>query len=179
MTQEEQPPDEQVEELEARFREHIKSRAEASRQRTADRKKVWNDLFPMTIDRIAYGDEPVVSQGWSGPVGSFVSIRPTSDDNPEGKTFLGLFLGDIAVSLGVAYSEGESGRVLTVNRSLANPAIFVFALKRIVFGYESWWGVIEDESELATISDADINDVWYVKALRSLSKAADSGTEEE
>lgn len=142
----------------------------------AARRKAWDDLFPMTIDKIAYDTEPVARAGWGESPGSFVTIRPIGNDNPENKTFLGLLVGDIAVTTGVSYKEGEGGRVLTVKRSMYNPAIFVFELKRIVFGYESWWGVIESEDQLSQITDADINDVWYVRALKAL--AADRVREE-
>ena len=42
-------------------------------------------------------------------------------------------------------------------------------LKRLVMGYESWWGIIESEEQLRQITNFDIENIWYVKALKALS----------
>lgn len=42
--------------------------------------------------------------------------------------------------------------------------------KTVVFGCNSWWRLIESESQLKTITDADIDNVWYVRALRALTE---------
>ena len=49
-----------------------------------------------------------------------------------------------------------------------NPAIWVPDLKKIVFGMESWWGVLRSRTISKQITDADIQNVWYVKALQAL-----------
>ena len=51
-----------------------------------------------------------------------------------------------------------------------NPAIYVFDLQRIIFGAESWWSIIENQEELKDITDDDINNQWYVKALKAMHK---------
>ncbi|SME48916.1 hypothetical protein BACERE00183_04191 [Bacillus cereus] len=40
-------------------------------------------------------------------------------------------------------------------------------MKEIIYGAGSWWGKINSEEELKEITDADINDVWYVKMLQN------------
>ena len=60
-----------------------------------------------------------------------------------------------------------------------NPAIYVFDLQRIIFGAESWWGIIENPEELKDITDDDINNIWYVKALKAMYKEEPKETTEE
>jgi len=55
-----------------------------------------------------------------------------------------------------------------LSHSYGNPAIFVFDLNEIIFGYESWWGVIESEKQLKEITNDVIDNVWYVKALKQI-----------
>ncbi len=96
--------------------------------------------------------------------GALCRIKPCSDEY-QGKTFLGFFIGDLPVKIITSYNK-ESG-VLT-NGTLKNPAIFVPELRKIVWGAESFWEVIETEEDLKEITDAEINDVWYVQLLKSM-----------
>jgi hypothetical protein len=53
-----------------------------------------------------------------------------------------------------------------------NPAIFVPELNKVIFGYESWWSEITTEEELNNvITDHTIENVWYVKLLKSMLNA--------
>ncbi len=63
----------------------------------------------------------------------------------------------------------QEGR-LVFERESPNPAIFVFDLKKVIYGYESWWGEIKSEEDFRKITDLDINNLWYVKALKELLK---------
>jgi hypothetical protein len=104
-------------------------------------------------------------------VGSWCSVRPCQDD----KTYLGVYLGDLTVSVDHYYHTRE--KVLTIAPH-ANPALYVPDLKRVVWGCESWWGTIEGPEHLRQITDADIQDLWYVKALKDLAgKPAEGGAE--
>jgi hypothetical protein len=47
---------------------------------------------------------------------------------------------------------------------------YVPDLDRVVWGYESWWGVIKGPEELKEITDEDIQNVWYVKAMKQMSE---------
>jgi hypothetical protein len=46
--------------------------------------------------------------------------------------------------------------------------IFIPEVNEVVWGCGSWWGKIKSEDDLKTITDEDINNVWYVKALNQL-----------
>ena len=112
----------------------------------------------------AYEESGLLS---STKCGAWVSINPCSkEDNPENKTFLGVYLGDIALS--VSFTVEPDEKQLVARFSGHNPAIFVPDLNKVVFGYESWWGEIESPSHLRQITDDTIANVWYVKALKDL-----------
>lgn len=96
--------------------------------------------------------------------GKFTKIRPCGEEY-EGKTYLGLYLGEMPV--GHRISHNPDTNELNVSFS-TNPGIFVFDLNKIVYGMESWWGIIEDREDLEEITDADIDNVWYVKALKAI-----------
>ncbi len=96
--------------------------------------------------------------------GDFVSVRPC-DEKYNGKTFLGVYLGEAALSQSIKIEDEK----LKTNLSHYNPAIFVPDLNEIIYGCGSWWGKIESAEDLKQISDTDIDNVWYVKALKSLS----------
>jgi len=97
--------------------------------------------------------------------GMLVKIRPCGEEY-GGKTYLGIYLGELPI--GTFISHHPDTNVLTVSAH-RNPGIFVPELKKIIYGCESWWGEIKDVSELKDISDKDIENVWYVQLLKSLS----------
>ena len=121
-------------------------------------------IFPITVSKIKQGpDEPGFCLS-SGSIGKFVAIRPCAEEYKD-KTFLGLYVGNLP--LGLACSIDDDG-TLTVCKNFHNPAIYVFDLKKIIYGAESWWGEIETEDDLRKISNEDIENIWYVKALREM-----------
>ena len=97
--------------------------------------------------------------------GEFVKIRPCGEEY-KGKTYLGILLGDMPVHPTASYNK--TSKELSISM-FCNPAIFVPELKKVIFGCESWWGKItsKDDIEALSISDEDINNVWYVKMLKS------------
>ena len=97
-------------------------------------------------------------------VGSLVKIRPCGEEY-NNKTYLGFLLGDLPTK--TAFSLNQKNNILKV-WTPTNPAIFVPELKKIIFGYESWWGEIKNEEELKEITNDDIENVWYVKMLKEL-----------
>ncbi len=124
--------------------------------------------FPITVKMIRFRDSdcPVNPGAYPAMVGKFVSVRPVVSIDAEEKTYLGIYLGEIDVMPYAGWDE-ESGDLFFYSGH-GNPAIFVFDLNQVVMGYESWWGPIESESDLKQITDADIQDIWYVKAMREL-----------
>lgn len=57
--------------------------------------------------------------------------------------------------------------VLELN-DFTNPAIFVPEFNEIIWGIESWWSKIESPDDLKQVTDADIENAWYVKALKKI-----------
>lgn len=100
-----------------------------------------------------------------GQIGKFVMIRPCGEEY-EGKTFLGLYLGELPIDSNISHNPDTKELNISF---LNNPAIFVFDLNKIIYGMESWWGVISNELDFKQITDIDIENVWYVKALKQLS----------
>lgn len=97
-------------------------------------------------------------------VGSLVKIRPCADEYGD-KTYLGIYIGDFPIDLiHMFHKPTKELRVTAWN----NPAIYVFALKKVIYGCESWWAEISDEEMLDwPITDEVIENVWYVKALKA------------
>ncbi len=100
--------------------------------------------------------------------GSFVAIRSVKEGHGD-KTYLGLLVGYVPIHVDAAYDKVS--KRLEINVSGDNPAIFIFDLNEVVLGAESWWGPIKDEAHLRQITQDDIENVWYIKALKALGKA--------
>jgi hypothetical protein len=123
--------------------------------------RVQGDIeFPVEVS--AVDTRPTHAVRMEEKVGAWCSIRPCS----ENKTYLGVYLGDLMLS--AMHSYNIKDKVLTVFPH-TNPAIFVPDLKRVVWGCESWWGIIKGPDDLRKITDANIQNIWYVKALKELS----------
>lgn len=98
--------------------------------------------------------------------GTMVAVRPCGEEY-KGKTFLGMYLCSAPTGV-VGVQQGD--KIVLTMIDYTNPAIYVPELDRIVWGYESWWGKIESEEKLREITDADIQNVWYVRALKQLTE---------
>jgi hypothetical protein len=122
--------------------------------------------YPIEVMGITNAESEVIHYGRK-TVGRFVAVRPCND---EKKTYLGIYLGDIALQASARF-HAQTG-VLEVSHAFHNPAIWVPDLKRIVFGCESWWGVLGKPEDLVQITDKDIDNVWYVQAMKSLEAPA-------
>lgn len=129
----------------------------------------FKDNYPIAVNTIRLGsigvEEPLTTE-----IGSWVAVRAVDSD----KTLLGVLLGDLPVSPMVRYRPA-TGELFFAMRN--NPAIWVPELGRIVFGYESWWGKIKSPEHLRTITDDDIQSVWYVQALKALTEAEGDAAE--
>lgn len=121
--------------------------------------------LPVSVTGIHF--EGALVEDWRKKSNHLVRVRPCGKEF-EGKTFLGLYLGDIARTVGCTYDR-ESG-VLGVYVGAHNPAIWVPSLQQLIFGCESWWGIIESEDQVREISDEAIDGIWYVQAMKALVK---------
>jgi hypothetical protein len=93
--------------------------------------------------------------------GTLVAVRLAKSD----KTFLGIYLGDLTIDVHAMYHKVK--KTLTL-QPVTNPAIFVPEIDRLVWGCESWWKPLKSAEDLKEITDADIESVWYVRALKEL-----------
>lgn len=126
--------------------------------------KLLFDLKASEIKDISHPENKAYEPDyWGGKCGSLVKIRPCGEEYKD-KTYVGFLLGSIALSSVVNISNDK----IKCNFGAHNPAIFVPEIKKVIFGCESWWGKIESEEELKNITDKDIDNVWYVKALKNL-----------
>jgi hypothetical protein len=127
--------------------------------------------FPWIVERVAFEGKPLQPSLRRGT--SWVRVRPCAPEY-ERKTYLGFLLGDLALSHSVRFKRDGT---LCVAFSMHNPAIFVPTLGKLLYGCELWWSKISSPDDLRTISDADIDNVWYVQALKSLQAATSDGRE--
>ena len=100
-----------------------------------------------------------------------VSIRPVAEEY-GGKTYIGFHLGDMAVSTTVSIQDDA----IQCGFGMRNPAIYVPELKKVIYGYESWWGEIESPEQFREITGEDISNVWYVKMLKDIVAAESDPT---
>lgn len=96
--------------------------------------------YPIEVSSIELADGVNL---YKNSVGRIVRIKPCLEET-EGKEYLGIFLGEMFSFNAVSYKRQE--KHLVINPVL-NPAIYIPELKRIVYGYESWWSFMEDEEE--------------------------------
>lgn len=101
----------------------------------------------------------------------YVAVRPVDSQ----KTYLGIYLGNAPIMLTGVYNIPEKEIRMSAR---TNPQIFIPELMKVVFGYESWWAQIEDEKQLRQITDNDINNVWYVRAMKEMTSEPPKDPEE-
>ncbi len=123
---------------------------------------------PRTFLHVLFKDglplqKPLLSRAMPG---DFVAVRPCGEDG-QGKTYLGIMLGDLVMSPSIRYHEASQS-LLVGFRGLGNPAMWVPDLDRVVMGCESWWNKIDSPEDLRAITNNDIQNVWYVRALAGL-----------
>ena len=129
--------------------------------------------FPITVNDITFKeDDSAYSEKttFGGKCGDVVSVRPCGEEY-DNKTFLGILLGEIALTAGCSFDD-KTGN-LELYSSMHNPAIFVPKLNKVIFGCGSWWDKIKSGEQLKEITDEDISSQWYVKALKQVTEEQD------
>lgn len=122
--------------------------------------------FPLVVEDIEKSD-PTFDKPLGNRHGDLVRVRPCGEEY-GGKTYLGILVAEAPTGISVSYDDER--RVLKVSTALSNPLIVIPETHSLVWGYESWWETIKDPSDLGEITDEDIENVWYVKAIRELCK---------
>lgn len=121
-------------------------------------------LYPIEVNGISFEGAELWRERPGGH--RLVAVRPCGDPG-DGQTFLGILIGDVALSVGTTFNR-DTG-MLNFGLRMHNPAIFVPDLQRVVYGCGSWWSTIKTADQLREITDGDIDSVWYVQALKVLS----------
>lgn len=98
--------------------------------------------------------------------GDMLAVRPCAEKYNK-KTVLGMYLCSAPTSVHAVNKEGKTELRMS---DYTNPAIYIPSTGEIVWGYSSWWGEIKSADELKQITDEDISNVWYVKALNQLAE---------
>ena len=107
------------------------------------------------------------------PDGSLVCVRPCAGKG-KGKTFAGILIGRLPQGISCSYRRKDG--ILSIKPGFENPLIYIPDLQRLVWGSGSWWGLIYSEDQLREeITDQDIQDTWYVKALRAMAEPSKGG----
>ena len=115
--------------------------------------------YPIEVNKIKY--EPFESWNRYEP-GTPVRIMPCAKEYKE-KTYLGMYLGNLPTQNYVSYErKNKQLDICTMN----NPAIYVFELKKIIYGCESYWSVISDPNDFEDITKETLDNVWYVQLLK-------------
>lgn len=120
--------------------------------------------YPLTINELQLPKDKAIRDSYDAKIGDLVKIRPCAEEY-ENKTFLGIYLGDMDIGIGASFNRET--KVLQIYRH-HNPAIYVPAIKKIIYGCESWWGKIKSQDDLKDITDDEINEQWYVQMIKDM-----------
>ena len=100
-------------------------------------------------------------------IGKLAKIRPCGEEYDD-KTYIGIYLGDLPHAPHISHNE-NTGMLKII--PMMNPAIFVPELKKIIFGCESWWSLIEKPEDMdKEITDELIQSQWYVQLAKAMCK---------
>lgn len=148
----------------------IKETTERLKKQAEDRKI----KYPITVTDIEFKvDPPIAKESWqrNRKVGMYVAVRSCKKTHDNKKTYLGILIGWVPIHSGVEFhaEEGkkDTGKLIFTN-SGSNPAMFIPDLNEVVLGCESFWGPIDSPEHLKEITDDDIQNVWYVKAMKTM-----------
>lgn len=124
---------------------------------------------PLTITKFVTHRTPAWRSRllFGGQCGDMVAIRPCAKQF-EDRTYLGILLGEIAQIVKIGSRQDE----LHYDMAMHNPAILIPELNEVIFGNASWWGLISSPDQMRDITNDDISNVWYVKALEQIEKFA-------
>jgi len=120
--------------------------------------------YPITVAKIDQAMWDVNDTLYRDKVGSLVLVRPT-DPEYKGKTFVGIHLGELPAGPHISYNNASQTLNVFGN---PNPAFFIPEIKKILFGYESWWMVPNKDELDAQITDEMIEAQPYMKMLKEM-----------
>lgn len=123
------------------------------------------DALPFEVLAIKRSTAAFIKRPLRHQPGTWVAVRTCAKEH-EGKTYLGLLVGSVAMGSSLRFYAGTG--VLEVAPCWHNPAIWIPDLQQYVRGAGSWWRALRRPEDLEQITDADIDNTWYVRALKSL-----------
>lgn len=89
--------------------------------------------YPITVKEII--NRPI-EDSRKDKIGSPVKIQICQEDGKVSRSYDGIFMGELCIEIHTAYNEQTQ---TVINTPISNPAIYVPELKRLVYGYESFW----------------------------------------
>jgi hypothetical protein len=95
-------------------------------------------------------------------VGDLILMKP---DNPEyeGKTYLGYFLGEIALGSTVKVDAIS----ITSEFVRFSPVFYLPEIGRWFFGIDGWWSLIKQEQDFEKITLSNPDSSWYIELAKS------------
>ena len=129
--------------------------------------------YPLTIQEIE--NTPIDTVGIRKSCGELCEVTLAKKDTGK-KSYLGIYFGDLPIGIQSTY-DTKTGKLN--NFAVKNPAIYVFELKRIVYGCESWWRIIKSLDEFKGIPMDEIENTWYVRLLRDMQKKDNNSSKKE
>ena len=119
--------------------------------------------YPLTISGIDIDDD--LRSLRQSDIGKLATVRPCGEEYND-KTYVGIFLGDLPHAPHISHDE-RTGKLKII--PMMNPAIFVPELKKIIYGCESWWSLIEKPEDMdREITDELIQSQWYVQLAKAM-----------
>lgn len=105
---------------------------------------------PITVQKIV--NKKINTKETSDNCGCLCEVRPCGEEY-QGKSFVGVYLGRLPIAIYTSFNK-KTG--VLENSTMNNPAFFVPELRKIVYGYESWWRHIRSKEDLKNITEKDI-----------------------
>ena len=120
--------------------------------------------YPIEVSKINFPKKLFIEEDIWGNVktGALVAVAPCGDKYNE-KTYLGFFIGSLPFNCCCSHDRISKELSFYVG---TNPAMFVPELGELIWGIGSYWHKINSKEELKQITDDDINNTWYIKALK-------------
>ncbi len=110
---------------------------------------------------------------FGGNHGDFVAVRPCGEGLGK-KSFLGILIGDAPRGMSVGF---DSAAMTCTLCAYHNPCILIPELNKLVYGDSCWWSRLKSPEDLKAITDTDIDNVWYVQALKALTAPREAASE--
>ena len=147
----------------------------------AEQEETWdyNPTYPLHVSGVEVGHPGGINPAYRKEVGALVKVRPVGEEY-EGKTYLGIYLGDLTIeAVAVRNKKDDTLHI----RYIRNPALYVFSLKRIIYGRESWWSTINpagtDNISLITDDDLKVQGEAFEAMLKIAKRLQDQQKTEE